>query len=256
MATPRRRGRKPAERTVAQKAVGDATAALIFLYCFCAVNQVAEWVAPYTGLNQAGTGIALVLALLVAMGPVCERLGGGQPALYNPANNSFVWATGSGTAREHIVRSVAQACGAVGGVLLARALLPPEWTKHLSGLGAGVRPGYGLLDGAACEFVLGLLITFIVLVCNELQNSTLKLWLPLLATVVAVKAGEHVSGPSLNSAFTFAFAYLYPAQSVVEHVFVYWVAPVAAGVFGGWCFLGYQQWQRQRQQAQRGAKAD
>ena len=50
--------------------------------------------------------MAIVLALLVAMGPVCERLGGGHPALYNPANNGFVWATGSGTAREHIVRSV------------------------------------------------------------------------------------------------------------------------------------------------------
>lgn len=131
--------------------------------------------------------MAIVLALLVAMGPVCERLGGGHPALYNPANNGFVWATGSGTAREHIVRSVschppgawphsrprgcwampagdglhqlsamavciccpvlrcqqpptarstrlqcaqvAQACGALGGVLLARALLPPAWTK-------------------------------------------------------------------------------------------------------------------------------
>lgn len=69
-------------------------------------SQLAEWAAPYTGLSQAGTGMAIVLALLVAMGPVCERLGGGHPALYNPANNGFVWATGSGTAREHIVRSV------------------------------------------------------------------------------------------------------------------------------------------------------
>lgn len=42
--------------------------------------------------------------------------------------------------------------------------------RHLSGLAQGVRPGYGLLDGAACEFVLGLLITFIVLVCNELKS--------------------------------------------------------------------------------------
>lgn len=29
-------------------------------------------------------------------------------------------------------------------------------------------------------------------------RSVLKLWLPLLATILAVKAGEHVSGPSLN----------------------------------------------------------
>ena len=147
---------------------------------FLPLLQLAQWVAPYTGLSQAGTGLALVLLLLIAMGPVCERLGGGQPALYNPANNAFVWATGSGTAWEHLVRAVsgaagctrcgrstpirpaaaaegrsraaavhvcrapcgathprpllallqvAQACGAVGGVLLARALLPPAWTK-------------------------------------------------------------------------------------------------------------------------------
>lgn len=62
--------------------------------------------------------------------------------------------------------------------------------------------------------------------------------------------------PRPSAAFTFAFAYLYPAQSVAEHVFVYWLAPVAAGVLGGWCFLGYQQWQQQRQRPQRHAKAD
>lgn len=77
----------------------------------CAL-QLAHWVAPYTGLSQAGTGLALVLLLLIAMGPVCERLGGGQPALYNPANNGFVWATGSGTAWEHLVRSVSAGAGA------------------------------------------------------------------------------------------------------------------------------------------------
>ena len=62
--------------------------------------------------------------------------------------------------------------------------------------------------------------------------------------------------PPSPAAFTFAFAYLYPAQSMAEHVFVYWIAPVAAGIFGGWCFLGYQQWQRQRRQPQRRVKAD
>ena len=44
-----------------------------------------------------------------------------------------------------------------------------------------MRPGYGLLDGAACEFVLGLLITFIVLVCNELKSRwVLGEWLLVL----------------------------------------------------------------------------
>lgn len=47
--------------------------------------------------------MALVIALLIAMGPMCRRLGG---AIFNPANSAFLYALGKGGAREHLVRSV------------------------------------------------------------------------------------------------------------------------------------------------------
>lgn len=54
-------------------------------------------------LSPAGAALGLVLGLLIAMGPVCRSLGG---ALYNPANNAFLFALGQGTVREHAVRAV------------------------------------------------------------------------------------------------------------------------------------------------------
>lgn len=69
----------------------------------CPRLQISKRVSPLLGLSPAGTGIALVLALLVAMTFLTDRLGG---ALFNPANNAFLWALGKGSAREHWVRSV------------------------------------------------------------------------------------------------------------------------------------------------------
>ena len=43
-----------------------------------------------------------------------------------------------------------------------------------------------------------------------------------------------VPGPSLNPAFTFGWEMVYQQQSRAEHLAVFWVAPVAAGLFGGW----------------------
>lgn len=65
--------------------------------------QLSELVAPHVALSPAGASLGLVLGLLVAMGPVCRALGG---ALYNPANNAFLFALGQGSAREHAVRAV------------------------------------------------------------------------------------------------------------------------------------------------------
>ena len=67
-----------------------------------------------------------------------------------------------------------------------------------------------------------------------------------------------------RAAFTFAWVFAFPGrQSAAEHLLVYWVAPVAAGAFGGWAFRGRQlfdaerrQQEKQQQAEQQRAKAD
>lgn len=71
--------------------------------CVLRPLQLSKHVSPVLGLSPGGTGLALTIALLVALVPACERLGG---ALFNPANNAFLWAIGVGTPREHLLRAV------------------------------------------------------------------------------------------------------------------------------------------------------
>ncbi|KAL4420859.1 hypothetical protein ABPG77_002818 [Micractinium sp. CCAP 211/92] len=248
-----------AKPTAARLVAIDGLATAIFVFGAAAISHLAKHAAPLLGLSAPGAGLALMLALLIVMGPACEAMGG---AIFNPANNlALLYAQGQGSLWQHTGRSVGQAIGGVAGVLLARALLPPGWTDNLAAMAEGLRPSVGLLEGAACEFVLGSLLAFVVLWAGQLRSSLLKLWIPLAATVVAVKAGEGLTGPSLNPVFTFAFHFVYLKQDFWEHVVVYWVAPLAAGLFGGWAFRGWQQWAAERTAAQprsrqRRAKAD
>lgn len=239
--------KRTAGPTVARKAVADATATALFVLLAAPTDELAKYVGPIFGLSRPAASLALVIILLIAMPSFQYALGG---ALFNPANNAFQYALGQGTAQEHLVRAVAQACGGVAGALLALAVLPVEWAKGLSNAAVGVRPGITLLDGAACEFVLGSLLAFIVLYSGTLKNRTLALWLPLFGTVMAVKAGGHISGPSLNPAFTFAWLFCFPKQSPAEHFLVFWIAPIASGIFGGWAFRGWQQFLADSEQRQ------
>ena len=56
--------------------------------------------------------------------------------------------------------------------------------------------------------------------------------------------------PLAPAAFTFAWVFVFPRQSAAEHLFVYWLAPLAAGAFGGWAFRGWQQFDAERRQEQ------
>ncbi|KAL4424377.1 hypothetical protein ABPG75_001678 [Micractinium tetrahymenae] len=244
----RKRPPRASKPSTTRQAAVDGLATAIFVFAAAVISHLAKPAASLLGLSVPGTGLALMLVLLVAMGPACEAMGG---AIFNPANNlALLYAQGQGSLRQHTARSIGQAIGGVAGVLLARMLLPPAWTDNLAAMAVGLRPNVGLLAGAACEFVLGALLAFIVLWAGQLRSSLLKLWVPLVATVLAVKAGEDLTGPSLNPVFTFAFHFIYPTQDFWEHVVVYWVAPLAAGLFGGWAFRGWQQWEADRAAAQ------
>lgn len=82
------------------------TALVVFLSSIPVPLQLSQRLAPVLGLSPAGTGMALLIGLLLAMLPVCSWLGG---ALYNPANNALLYAVGKGDFLEHVVRAVSSA---------------------------------------------------------------------------------------------------------------------------------------------------
>lgn len=196
------------------------------------------------GLVPAGAGLALIVSLLVLLDPLCNFLGG---ALFNPANNATFYALGQGSLFEHLCRMLGQCAGAATGVAISHALLPYAWQKGLHSYAVGLRPGVSLVEGAACELVLGMLLAFLVVSSARYGGRFWKTWLPLMATVLAVKGGESYTGPSLNPAVTFGWSLAYPSSNTLEHCVVFWVAPLLSGVMGGWCYQGMRLWVEQQQ---------
>ncbi|MCO5577874.1 hypothetical protein L7F22_031709 [Adiantum nelumboides] len=130
--------------------------------------------------------------------------------------------------------STSLAAGAVGGVLAARELVPPLHREQLRGPHLRVDLNKGILS----ELILTFLITFSVLVAifKGPKSKFWKNWIIVLATVGVIILGAGYTGPSLNPAHAFAWAYVNNRHSNLEHLLVYWLAPLAGSFIAAWTF--------------------
>lgn len=157
-------------------------------------------------------------------------------ALWNPTPVLALYTMGvsSDSLFSLAVRYPAQAAGAVGGVLAAKELVPREHREHLRGPRLQVDLNKGILS----ELILTFLITFAVLVAifKGPKSKFWKNWIIVLATIVVIVMGAGYTGPALNPAHAFAWAYIDNRHSNLEHLLVYWLAPLAGSFIASWTF--------------------
>ncbi|KAL5098275.1 hypothetical protein RYX36_002602, partial [Vicia faba] len=99
-----------------------------------------------------------------------------------------------------------QALGAVGGAMEIAELIHPKYRHMIGGPSSKVDSH----TGALAELVLTFVITFVVL-CIFIKgprNDLLKIWLLAMSTVTLVMVGSAYTGPSMNPANAFGWAYL------------------------------------------------
>lgn len=231
---PPKRSRPP---SFFQTLVADAAlTALLPLLTTCFL-EVAGWVNPDVVTPEAAF-IALIIAMLMALGPLGRALGGG---MFNPCDLASSYAVGKASGRDLVLRSVAQTLGAVGGAYAALALLPPSWAEHGLDQVAVLKPGVDMVQGASCEFLLSYLLTFAFLASQHIRFSLLRYWLPLMGVVVALVAGARFSGPVLNPATALSWTLLHwPLEEgyIVQHAVAFWLAPLTAAVLAAWTHEG------------------
>jgi glycerol uptake facilitator-like aquaporin len=190
--------------------------------------------------SEQATFVGLILLMVVGLSAFSAALGG---CSFNPCDLAAAWARGTVGGGQLLLRSAAQSAGAVAGAHAALRLLPAAWARHGRALVAVTAPGMGLSQGAGCEFVLTLLLTFCVLVALDLRSGLLRTALPLLGTAAALYAGATFSGPVLNPAAALGWSAVHWPDArgyLVEHVAVYWGAPLAAAVLATWAHAGMQ----------------
>ncbi|CAN1271269.1 Aquaporin SIP1-2 [Linum perenne] len=157
-------------------------------------------------------------------------------ASFNPAGNVSFYAAGFGgdTLFSLALRFPAQAAGAVAGVLAATEVMPSQY-KHMLG---GPSLKVDVHTGAIAECVLTFVISFAVLVIiiKGPRNTLAQAWLLAVTTVSIVIPGSGYTGPSMNPANAFGWAYVNKWHNTWEHFYVYWICPSVGAILAAWMF--------------------
>ncbi|KAL2487704.1 putative aquaporin SIP1-2 [Forsythia ovata] len=219
-------------------AVADGVLTFMWVFCASTLGTLTFVVASALGVAQGLPTLlittVLVFLLLFIFGIIGDVLGG---ATFNPTAIAAFYAAGIGGADSLFsaaLRFPAQAAGAVGGALAIMEVMPMQY-KHMLG---GPSLKVDLHTGAIAEGVLTFTITFAVLliVLRGPSNPLVKNWLLATSTVAVVVTGSSYTGPSMNPANAFGWAYVYNKHNTWEQFYVYWICPFIGAILAAWVF--------------------
>ncbi|CAL5413718.1 unnamed protein product [Camellia sinensis] len=82
------------------------------------------------------------------------------------------------------------------------------------------------------------IITFAVLliVLRGPRSPVVKTWLLAMPTVALVVTGSNYTGPSMNPANAFGWAYVNNQHNTWEQFYVYWICPFIGAILAAWVF--------------------
>ncbi|XP_010907755.1 aquaporin SIP1-2 isoform X2 [Elaeis guineensis] len=218
-------------------AVGDAVITFLWVFCVSSVGALTTVIASALQVQGAAYSLVitttLIFLLLFVFSPICDAIGG---ASFNPTGTAAFYAAGFGGDNlvSMALRFPAQAAGAVGGALAIAELMPRPY-KHMLG---GPSLKVDLHTGAAAEGVLTFCITLAVLwiVIKGPSSAFVKTWLLAVTTVTFVLAGAGYTGPSMNPANAFGWAYINNRHNTWEQFYVYWICPFSGAILAAWVF--------------------
>ncbi|KAM5550285.1 aquaporin SIP1-2 [Rosa sericea] len=220
-------------------ALGDVLLTFMWVFCASTLGLMTSLIANAIGLQgpelwaSFGITTCLVFVLVFVFTIIGDALGG---ASFNPTGTASFYAAGVGadTLFSMALRFPAQTLGAVGGALAIKEVIPPQY-KHMIG---GPSLKVDLHTGAIAEGVLTFLISFIVLIIilRGPRSSFLKTLLLAVVTVALVVAGSVYTGPSMNPANAFGWAYVDNRHNTWEQFYVYWICPFIGAILAAWVF--------------------
>ncbi|XP_031497837.1 aquaporin SIP1-2 isoform X1 [Nymphaea colorata] len=215
---------------VVKLAIGDALITSLWVFSISTLGPFTSLISSYLQVQPPLTlfvTTTLVFILLFLFTTVGQILGG---ANFNPTATASFYAAGYG--RDSLfsmaIRFPAQAIGAVGGALAIKEFMPAKY-KHMLG-GPSVK--VDLHTGAIAEGVLTFVISFIVLfvLMRGPKSKFLKLWLLAATTVTLVVNGSKYTGPAMNPANAYGWAYVRNRHNTWEQFYVYWICPLIGSV--------------------------
>ncbi|KAJ8527571.1 hypothetical protein K7X08_015022 [Anisodus acutangulus] len=222
---------------VIKAAIGDGVLTFLWVLCSSCIGVSTYLISSSFGVVNEMASLfittLIVFVIFLMFGFVGDALGG---AGFNPTGNAAFYAAGLGhdSLLSAALRCPAQVAGAVAGSLAIMELMPKKYHHMLEGPALKV----DVQAGAIAEGVLTFIITFMVfvVVLRGPRSALLKNLLLTMVTVPLVVAGSKYTGPSMNPANAFGWAYLSNTHNTWEHLYVYWISPFIGAILAAWIF--------------------
>lgn len=222
--------------SVVKQAIGDGVLTFMWVFCASTLGPVTLIIATAVGIKGIAALLittALVFVLLFVFGVIGHLLGG---ASFNPTGTAGFYAAGIGgdSLISAAVRFPAQAAGAVGGALAIVEVMPVKYRDMLGGPSLKV----DMHTGAIAEGVLTFIATFMVLlvVLKGPANFLVKNLMLSVSIISLVVLGSGYTGPSMNPANAFGWAFVNNKHNTAEHFYVYWICPFVGAILAAWVF--------------------
>ncbi|KAI9093705.1 hypothetical protein K1719_027154 [Acacia pycnantha] len=224
-------------------AIGDAVLTFMWVFCASTLGLATSFITAllgiqhlsFNGLNYASILVTtiLVFALVFIFTIIGNALGG---ATFNPTGTAAFYAVGLGsdTLFSMALRFPAQALGAAGGALAIMEVIPPKFRHLIGGPSLKVDLHTGAIAEGVLTFVITLAVLFIIL--RGPRSELLKTWLLAMSTVALVMAGSAYTGPSMNPANAFGWAYVNNWHNTWDQFYVYWICPFIGAIVAAWVF--------------------
>ncbi|XP_022719981.1 aquaporin SIP1-2-like [Durio zibethinus] len=219
-------------------AIGDMLITFMWVFCSSMFGLLTSFVATAIGVETVAWASIVIITVIIFVfvsifNIIGEFLGG---ASFNPTATASFYAAGVGddSLISMALRFPAQAAGAVGGALAIMEVMSEQY-KHMIG---GPSLKVDTHTGAIAEGVLTFIITFCVLliILRGPQSTIFKTWLLAIATVALVMSGTAYTGPSMNPANAFGWAYVNNWHSTWDQFYVYWICPFIGAILAAWVF--------------------
>ncbi|KAF4382667.1 hypothetical protein F8388_015495 [Cannabis sativa] len=224
---------------VLKDAMGDAILTSMWIVSIPLTRVLISIFISYVGIQPNSLSglftstIATSLRLLT-FNLFSRALGG---ANFNPSTATAFYAAGLKSDVSLIsmaTRFPAQAAGGVAGVKALLKFMPKEYKGFLRGPSLKV----DLHTGAAAEGVLTFMFCFSVLmvVVRGPKSPFLKVWLLSYVTTGLYFLGSGYTGPSMNPANAFGWAYENDLHNSWEQFYVYWACPIIGAIVAACLF--------------------
>nr|AFK49451.1 unknown [Lotus japonicus] len=219
-----------------KSAIGDAILTSIFVFCISSLRTLTFKTSLFLGLQSVllatlfiSTIINTFIVLTISL--IGRALGG---ASFNPSTTVSFYTAGfrpDASLFSMAVRFPAQAAGGVLGVMAILELMPEQYKHMVKGPSLKVDLHTGAIAEGVLTFTHNLVILFIML--KGPRNPWVKVYLLSVATLVLVLTGSGYTGPSLNPANAFGWAYMNNKHSTWEQFYVFWICPLMGAVSAG-----------------------